>query len=457
MASKSSVHIKPRSIASALLHNARVFNLSYAVRDKSENENKLYKSPNELKHLLRKIKTDYQRNSYRGRKMPSNATPIREAVINLQEHHTLADVEKVAKKIAKKMGVEILGISVHRDEGKDADNINYHAHILFNYYNFNTHKMVHHLAKDRIMHQVQDIAAKELGMERGTAKEVTGIDHVPHHKYGKVAEQKEKKEQEHIKTVTELKTKLNELSVELRTANGKLEEHQKLFNKDDYAKINALKKKLKKNTLDEVAGSYYLLYEHYQNRKEENDQNRAKNDARNRADAERTRARKRKYDELNADISKSTEADISRATKAYKAKREARRDITFTERIAESFDKLFNKIEIVILAVENLKLEEKIKNYKPTLEQIMNTKVKVDMVSNTVINHMNLLKINAENPTLNDALNVVSTHSGLVKDKLVRQISHSSYCEKPSDEWKEQKQTHKLQQGKNKGKGISKG
>lgn len=208
---KSSIKIMPRSIASSLLHNARVFSLSYAVKDSVYNENKLYKTPNKLKKLLTQIKTDYQRHAYRGRKMPTNATPIREGVANLEEHHTLADVEKMAQKIAQKMGVEILSISVHRDEGKDAENLNYHAHILFNYYDFKTHKMVHHFNADRIMQQVQNIVAEELEMERGVSKEITGIEHVPHQQYRHVAKQRDQVKQAYIKTVDELKSKIIKL------------------------------------------------------------------------------------------------------------------------------------------------------------------------------------------------------------------------------------------------------
>lgn len=201
----------PRSIASSLLHNARVFSLSYAVKDSVHNENKLYKTPNKLKKLLTQIKTDYQRHAYRGRKMPTNATPIREGVANLEEHHTLTDVEKMAQKIAQKMGVEILSISVHRDEGKDAENLNYHAHILFNYYDFKTHKMVHHFNADRIMQQVQNIVAEELEMERGVSKEITGIEHVPHQQYRHVAKQKDQIKQAYINTIDKLKSKIIEL------------------------------------------------------------------------------------------------------------------------------------------------------------------------------------------------------------------------------------------------------
>lgn len=351
MTRKSSIKIKPRNIASALLHNARVFSLSYAVKDKSENENKLYKTPNEIKKLVRNINADYQRHSYRGRKMPTNATPIREGVVNLEAHHTLEDVEKMAMKIAKKMGVEVLAISVHRDEGKDAENINYHAHILFNYYNFDNHKMVHHFVKDRIMQQVQDIVADELEMERGISKEITGIEHIPHQQYRKVAQQREEAKQEHIKTVTELKAKLNQLAVDLREANGKLEEHQKLFNKEDYQQINVLKKKLNKTNLDEVAVSYYELSEKFKAIKDENGRFREDRRSEYQRAIDGINQSTSSLNQSTSSLSRTTEADIEGATEAFKTEREARADAEIVATVANELEPVLDGIQTTLRKV----------------------------------------------------------------------------------------------------------
>jgi hypothetical protein len=171
----------------------------------------------------------------------------------------MKDVEQMALKIANKMGVEVLSISIHRDEGKDAENINYHAHILFNYYNFDRHKITHHNANERIMQQVQDIVANELRMERGISKEISRKKHIPHNEYRHIAKEQENKERGQIKTVGELKQKLDELQAEIRAKNNALEEGEKLYSKTDYDAINALKRKLKKDTFLQVVESYYIL------------------------------------------------------------------------------------------------------------------------------------------------------------------------------------------------------
>ena len=374
MARKSSLHIEPTvSVAQVLLHYARVFGLSYAVKNKDDNKTKLYKTPKELLSFLKKIQKDYANHSYRGRRLPSNAKPIREGVVNLKAHHTLKDVEKMAKKIAKKMGIEVLAISVHRDEGKNADNLNYHAHILFNYFDFNTHKIVHHFAKDRIMPQVQDIVAEMLEMERGISKEETKRKHIPHQQWRVIAKEMEAKVEEAkaplIKNVTELKKKITELSNDLKTANANLEKNEKLFTKEDYQALNKLKKKLNKKTFSEVVENYYVLYGSYQKIIKENQKLKEENERANREisirdqeDESRTEDRTRSYTELTKSLIQSTDSLEQFAGEHHQAIIEATEDkqatagaIRLAEVVAES---------IVRPILETGRVVEKVISYK---------------------------------------------------------------------------------------------
>lgn len=275
MGRKSSIHIKPRSIIKAVLHNARVFDLDYAIRDKSENENKILKSEEYLKSLLSKIKLDYQKHSYRGRKLPKNSTPIREGAVNLEAHHTMENLKDMSEKIAKKMGVEILSLSIHNDEGhinsEGEEVINHHAHILFNYYNFDTHKIVHH--QSNLMSQIQTMVAEELGMERGISKKITKAKHIPHGQYRVIAAEKEKAVNQAlvpaIKNVTQLKKEITKLSQELRSTNKKLSEADKIYTKEDYQALNKLKRELNQSNFSEVVKDFYTLYENFNKLKEE--------------------------------------------------------------------------------------------------------------------------------------------------------------------------------------------
>lgn len=105
------------------------------------------------------------------------------AVINLNEHHTLKDVQRVAMKIQERFGVQVLQYAIHRDEGhylknsndeliKDENgkaiwDMNLHAHIEF----FALDKQGINRYKKRDWYkmgkELQDIAANELGMQRG--------------------------------------------------------------------------------------------------------------------------------------------------------------------------------------------------------------------------------------------------------------------------------------------------
>lgn len=359
MARKSSLHIKPTmSIPQVLLHYRRVYGLSYAVNtDHSVNDTKLYKPKKEIIGLFKKIQMDYVKHSYRGRVLPSNARPIREGVVNLKAHHTLADVEKMAKKIAKKMKVEILAISVHRDEGKDADNLNYHAHILFNYYNFNTHRTSHHFKEENIMPQVQDMVAEMLEMERGTP---SNRGHIPHQQYREIAKMINEAKAPLITKVGQLKKEMENLRKQMIEANKARGENDKLYSKKDYQALAALKKKLNKRNFSEVVESYYTLYQTYTQMKKENKKLKDEN---GRFRRERTAEYQTAIDnakQATRGISKTTERDYKDIETAYQAKQSIRADIKHAGAIAVKIGKFTKAVEFQALQTKNELLKREI-------------------------------------------------------------------------------------------------
>jgi len=130
---------------------------------------------------------------------------VQEAVLNLEENHTLDDVKKVFEDLQKEFGgFEVFKIAVHKDEGyfyhkneeleyrpnrdiffnendksfyldknhtQEADlnqfekRYNYHAHVLFTKFDISKGKNARLNKSD--MRKVQTITAKSLGMERG--------------------------------------------------------------------------------------------------------------------------------------------------------------------------------------------------------------------------------------------------------------------------------------------------
>ena len=213
----SSIHIETAK-PSALIHNERVFSPDYLiVNDKSVNDYKSYTDIH-ISELENRAKEDYQKYSKNNRKLPSNATLVKEAMINLNENHTINDLEKVKNTLEKEYGYLVTDIAIHRDEGyietndksfimgrnqfknfKDTPfiaeldskdnkfyewvlnenqewirldeikeykiNYNYHGHIVMLNYDFSKHGTVRNNLKE--LSRMQTLVARDLGMERG--------------------------------------------------------------------------------------------------------------------------------------------------------------------------------------------------------------------------------------------------------------------------------------------------
>ena len=212
----SSIHIETSS-AGALIHNERVFSPDYLItNNKNINEYKSYTNLH-ISDLEKRAKIDYQKYSKNNRKLPSNATLIKEAILNLNENHKMEDLEKIKQTLENEYGYKISNMSIHRDEGyiytdtknytmgrnqfknlEDTPHIaeldskdnkfyewtlqnnnwikgdeikdykinhNYHAHIVMLNYDFTKHRTIRNNLKD--LSKMQTLVAKDLNMERG--------------------------------------------------------------------------------------------------------------------------------------------------------------------------------------------------------------------------------------------------------------------------------------------------
>ena len=120
-----------------------------------------------------------------GRKSPvKEANKCWEAVINLNDRHTLKDVKKLTKKLEKITGYKAAQVAIHKDEGHvndDGDFVrNIHAHVIFYARDVKTGLSLsaENYARKDLMRLMQDAAAEELGMERGRPVEETGKKHL---------------------------------------------------------------------------------------------------------------------------------------------------------------------------------------------------------------------------------------------------------------------------------------
>lgn len=108
-----------------------------------------------------------------GRKMQAKATPIREAVVVIEDTTTMDDLRKLAKRFNDRFGIDVFQIAIHKDEGyrkgKDGLKLNLHAHMVADWTDHQSGKSLKLNRND--MAEMQTICAEVLGMERGKSSE----------------------------------------------------------------------------------------------------------------------------------------------------------------------------------------------------------------------------------------------------------------------------------------------
>lgn len=120
--------------------------------------------------------------------MQAKSTPIREAVVNLSPHHTMKDLKKLSKLLEEDYGIKAFQIHIYRDEGKSRDDLNHHAHILFDWQDKETGKTFK-LYKNH-MSEIQTLTAAALRMQRGELKENSNRERLEAVEYKRQQEQK---------------------------------------------------------------------------------------------------------------------------------------------------------------------------------------------------------------------------------------------------------------------------
>lgn len=217
----SSINIQPSS-GNAIIHNERIFDVAYALKNDDVNEYHRFASISETRKA---IYEDYK--LHHGRKLNTKATPIREAVVNLNENHKMEDLKKLSEMLDKDYQMKVLHIAIHRDEGhidKDGkEKINYHAHLVFHNYDFDKHITI---KRDKdVMRKLQTDVAKTLGMERGL--ENSQAVRLDHRQYKRAMQEVEIKTKEIKKENEVLKEELKEVKQENTELKYNFKEMQK--------------------------------------------------------------------------------------------------------------------------------------------------------------------------------------------------------------------------------------
>lgn len=196
-----------------------------------------------------------------------------EAVVNLDEKHSLADVKKVADFIQQKYKLQTCSIAIHHDEGykdkNDTVKYNNHAHLCFLTMNngISTMRKIH----SKELRQMQTEVANLLHMERG--QENSTAVRLSHKQYRQVQAQKAQ-EQALFTTIVKSAIQTNEeLESELLTLKAQkeqIEQERKKYKDEgahlatDYRKLQDLNKTL--HTQEELDLELKKLRQEYEDR-----------------------------------------------------------------------------------------------------------------------------------------------------------------------------------------------
>lgn len=164
---QTSINIQPVKAGSEQ-HNKREKELDY-VRPELSHLNRYWESDTQACRL-EKIKATYT--AHTGQKMQVKATPIREAVVVIDEQVSMLNLQALAYKLQDRFGIECFQIAIHKDEGymnakKWTPNL--HAHLVFDWTNPQTGKSIKLNRNDMV--EMQTITAEVLSMERGKSSD----------------------------------------------------------------------------------------------------------------------------------------------------------------------------------------------------------------------------------------------------------------------------------------------
>lgn len=211
----SSINIQA-STPHAFRHNDRTDTPSYLVD--TSNENEVDRGHEEAKALLDQYVIEAQK--YRKenglRAIKSDTIKSVEAVLNLNASHNLAAVQRLAQELEKEFGFRAVQIAVHKDEGKDKKEKNYHAHIVM--CNLTPQgNTIQRTLKPKDMQKMQDITASCLTMQRG--KIGSKAQRLEHEQYKAVKKEQEYNFREYQAKITSLETENTDLKKELHKLN----------------------------------------------------------------------------------------------------------------------------------------------------------------------------------------------------------------------------------------------
>ena len=249
----SSIHFQKAEVEFAEKHNFRTEKKEPEyLLDKQYRKTNEYLKLNDPKELYQEQMQLRKEHHCRGF-APHIKDVYWEAVVNLDEKHSLADVKKVADFIQQKYHLQTCSIALHHDEGyKDKDSTvkyNHHAHLCF----LTMDKGISTMRKIRSkeLRQMQSEVAQLLGLERG--KENSKATRLDHKQYREKAKELAEKDELYEKELYSLEQALD-------TAHDRdLETQEELLTLKEQKKIVEAERKKYKDEADHIASEYRAL------------------------------------------------------------------------------------------------------------------------------------------------------------------------------------------------------
>lgn len=194
-------------------------------------ENECDRSATEAKELLKEMvenaKEKYTERT--GQKCQAKILSV-EAVINLEAHHTLKDVEKINEYLEQKHGLRAVQSSIHRDEGYINDEgkpeYNLHAHVVYCNLDQEGKTILKGLEKADLR-DLQSFVAEALEMTRGQSADITNAKHKSPQEF---------RHEKVLATNKDLKAEIAQLREQFKEQGA---------TRADYAQIEQLQKELK--------------------------------------------------------------------------------------------------------------------------------------------------------------------------------------------------------------------
>ena len=222
---------------------------------------------------LKKRALEYTKRT--GKKLHKNTIRHISTIVNLDEHHTQEDLEKVIKYLENLLDTKIIQYSIHKDEGYIDEEtkqpvVNYHAHLELIGLDSKGNSIRRKLDRKTLI-KIQDDISKILNMQRGinyTKERKKRPKRLDTYEYKEFAKRKAlelkpvlkenkmlKKENEELKlSKKQLEKEISELRKRMIEYNKKLQEEnkEKEFTQEDYKYLSKLKKDLKTDNIKEI-------------------------------------------------------------------------------------------------------------------------------------------------------------------------------------------------------------